>query len=263
VVKTILIKAQGKSMDPTKRFSDRVEDYVRYRPRYPTAVLVHLRDECSLAETAVIADIGSGTGILAELFLQNGNPVYGIEPNEAMRTAAESLLSKFTNFNSINGTAEATTLPDQCADFVTVGQAFHWFDPVAAGRELRRILKPEGWAVLVWNMRAVDGSPFMHAYEILLNRYAIRYQEVTQTSSHEDIPRFFGYNPHTREFPNEQLFDIKGLLGRSLSSSYAPLLGHPNHEPLVSGLRDLFGRFNENGRIRFLYTTRLYYGRLK
>ncbi len=249
-------------MKPTERFSNRVDDYVRFRPRYPTAVLSHLKKECGLGETAVIADIGSGTGILSELFLQNGNPVYSVEPNDAMRATAEQLLSAYANFTSIKGTAEATTLPENCADFVVVGQAFHWFDAVKAGAELRRILRSEGWAMLVWNMRNEKGSPFMTEYEILLNRYAIRYQEVTQTAKHKDIPIFFGGEPTVHEFPNKQMFDFEGLKGRLLSSSYAPLPDHPNHEPLLAGLRQLFEMYEENGRISFLYTTRMYIGHL-
>ncbi len=249
-------------MDSTKRFSDRVENYVRYRPDYPVPVIDLLRDKCELRETAVIGDIGSGTGILSRLFLQSGNPVYGVEPNDEMRTAAEKLLTEYARFTSINGTAEATTLPEHCADFVVAGQAFHWFDPVEASRELRRILKPNGWAVLIWNMRDDSGSPFMTGYEALMNRYAIRYQEVTQTRSHTNIPRFFGRSPATHQFRNEQIFDWDGLLGRSLSSSYAPLTGHPNYEPLVNELRQLFDTYADNGRIHFLYKTQVYYGHL-
>lgn len=248
--------------DPTKRFSDRVDNYIRYRPGYPMAVLDYLRMVCGLVGTAVIADIGSGTGILSELFLQNGNPVFGVEPNDGMRGAAEKQLGRYPNFTSINGRAEATTLPDNCADFVTAGQAFHWFKPIQARAELRRILKPEGWAILLWNTRDEAGSPFMTAYEALLKRYAIGYQGITQSRSHEHIPRFFGREPSVREFPNKQVFDFDGLLGRALSSSYAPLPGHANHEQFLAGLRHLFETYAENGRIQFKYITRLYVGRL-
>ncbi|MCB9445998.1 MAG: class I SAM-dependent methyltransferase [Ardenticatenaceae bacterium] len=248
-------------MDSTKRFSDRVDNYVLYRPGYPTAVLDLLRDECGLTETAVIADIGSGTGILTQLFLQNGNPVYGVEPNDDMRAAAESQLSEYAHFTSVNGRAEATTLPDHCADFATAGQAFHWFEPQAAKDEFQRILKPDGWVALIWNTRDKK-SPFMKEYERLLDQYAIGYQETKQTRSHERIPPFLGGEPAIGEFPNEQIFDWKGLLGRSLSSSYAPLPGHPAYEPLLAGLRRLFLDFADDGRVRFSYTTRVYYGRI-
>lgn len=248
--------------DPTKRFSDRVDNYVRFRPHYPTAVLDLLREQCGLGETAVIADVGSGTGLLSELFLQHGNPVYGVEPNDEMRAAAENQLSDYANFRSVNGRAEATTLPDACADFVTAGQSFHWFDPALARAELRRILKPEGWVVLIWNTRD-EQSPFMAAFEALLKQYATRYQEVEQSRSHEKIPRFFGVEPAIEEFRNEQQFDFDGLVGRSLSSSYAPLAGHPNHALLVEGLQQLFDTFAVNGRIHFQYRTKVYYGRFQ
>lgn len=248
--------------DSTKRFSNRVGNYVRYRPGYPAQVLDLLRDECGLTETAVIADIGSGTGILSELFLKNGNTVYGVEPNDEMRAAAEKSFDDYTKFTSVNGRAEATTLPDACADFVTAGQAFHWFDPVLARAELRRILKPEGWVVLIWNTRD-EQSPFMAAFEALIKQYTAHYQEVKQSSSHEKIPRFFGGEPAIEEFPNEQNFDFDGLVGRSLSSSYAPLAGHPNHALLVEGLQQLFDTYAVNGRIHFQYQTRVYYGRFQ
>lgn len=247
--------------DPTKRFSNRVENYVLYRPGYPTAVLDLLRDECGLTETAVIADIGSGTGILSELFLRSGNPVYGVEPNDEMRAAAEKQLGEYAHFHSVNGRAEATTLPDNCADFVTAGQAFHWFKPDEARVEFQRILKPDGWVALIWNTRNKH-SFMMQAYEKLMNQFAIGYQEVKQTRVHDRIPDFFGHEPTVKEFPNEQTFDWKGLLGRSLSSSYAPLPGHANYEPLLAGLRRLFLDYADDGRIQFPYVTRVYYGRI-
>src|ERR1700732_4152215 len=131
--------------DSKQRFSNRVADYVRYRPGYPAEVLTLLRTQCGLKSGHVIADIGSGTGFLSELFLKNGNRVYGIEPNEAMRQAGEEYLASYDGFASINGSAEATTLDDASIDFVSAGQAFHWFEPVVARHEFRRILKPEGW----------------------------------------------------------------------------------------------------------------------
>ena len=139
--------------DPTKRFSDRVEMYVKYRPHYPTAVLACLQEECGLTETAVIADIGSGTGILTKLFLDNGNRVYGVEPNDEMREAAESYLADYAKFVSVNGRSEATTLPDHSVEFITAGQAFHWFQWQETKAEFKRILKPNGIVALVWNER--------------------------------------------------------------------------------------------------------------
>src|SRR4026208_981769 len=139
--------------DPTKRFSKRVENYIQYRPKYPPAVFDFLRNELNLAPSSIIADVGSGTGISSEMFLRNGNTVFGIEPNSEMREAGERNLSQFASFKSIYGTAEATTLEDHSVDFVIAGQAFHWFDRARSRAEFFRILKKNGWVVLIWNDR--------------------------------------------------------------------------------------------------------------
>src|SRR5882724_12052314 len=172
--------------DAKQRFSNRVADYVRYRPGYPPAALDLLRTECGLRPGHVIADIGSGTGFLSELFLKNGNLVYGVEPNEAMRRAGEEYLASYDGFSSIEGSAEATTLDDAGVDFVTAGQSFHWFEPDSARREFVRILKPGGWMVIVWNDRRMDEAPFTRAYENLLERFGIDYKQVKDSYPEAD-----------------------------------------------------------------------------
>src|SRR5262245_9983579 len=108
-----------------------------------------LKNECGLTPDSVIADVGSGTGLLAKLFLENGNRVYCIEPNREMRQAGEGILEDYPKFLSVAGTAEATALSDASVDFVTAGQAAHWFDATKARHEFRRILRPGGWLALV------------------------------------------------------------------------------------------------------------------
>jgi hypothetical protein len=164
--------------DPTKRFSDRVANYIRYRPGYPQALLGFLRERCAWAPAAMIADLGSGTGISSEYFLRHGNTVYGVEPNDSMRDAAEDLLARFDRFHSVSGSAEATTLPDGSVDLVVAAQAFHWFDVDATRREVRRILRPDGHAAIIWNERRVDTTPFLRAYEALLLRHGTDYEKV-------------------------------------------------------------------------------------
>ena len=164
--------------DSTQRFTGRVEDYARHRPAYPPELLELLRRECGLTKDTVVADVGSGTGILARLSLDNGNRVIAVEPNDEMRRAGELLLSGHGRFESVTGTAEATTLPQRSVDLITAGQAFHWFDPGAARKEFARVLKPGGKVVLVWNDRRKRGGPFLEAYEGLLETYANDYAEV-------------------------------------------------------------------------------------
>jgi ubiquinone/menaquinone biosynthesis C-methylase UbiE len=250
--------------DVTQRFSTRVENYIKYRPGYPPQVLDTLKERCGLTPASVIADVGSGTGILAEIFLRNGNLVYGIEPNREMREAGERLLSGYPNFHSLDAKAEDTTLPDKSVDFVTAGQAFHWFKPAPARSEFSRILKTGGWVVLVWNFRQDATTEFLGAYERMLHTYGTDYAEVQHRgdATEANIIEFYGDPPQLATFPNSQSFDFEALKGRLLSSSYTPEPGHPNHEPMLHALRTIFDEHQENGRVTFEYDTRLYYGRL-
>ncbi|MDQ3804821.1 MAG: class I SAM-dependent methyltransferase [Acidobacteriota bacterium] len=248
-----------------ERFSTRVENYVKYRPGYPPAVLDLLRAECGLTAQSVVADVGSGTGILAELFLKNGNRVYGVEPNREMREAGERLLAAYANFVSVEGRAEATTLPDAAVDFVTAGQAMHWFDTEGARREFARVLRPGGWVVVVWNERRAEGTPFLEAYERLLLTYGTDYGEVSHKYAEDSlIGPFFGAGvARLKTFENRQVFDFDGLKGRLLSASYVPEPGHPNFLPMMRQLDALFREHEQAGQVFVEYETKVYYGRIK
>lgn len=250
-------------LDPTKRFSSRVDNYVKYRPGYPPELLGLLERHCGLTEASVIADIGSGTGLLTELLLRRGNQVYGVEPNPEMRAAGEAFLAGRPAFASVAGTAEATTLPAASIDLIAAGQAFHWFDRERAGVEWRRILRPGGWVALIWNMRAA-GSPFQREYDQLLREQAPDYAQVNHRNIDDQArERFFAPNPVRRlALANQQRFDLAGLRGRVLSSSYAPEPGHPRHEPLMAGLAALFERHQREGAVSFDYETEIYLGQL-
>jgi SAM-dependent methyltransferase len=251
--------------DPKQRFSNRVADYVRYRPGYPRAVLDLLRDECALTAESVVADIGSGTGILTRLFLENGNVVYGVEPNAEMRQAGEEFLAAYPKFRSIAAAAEATTLPDASVDFVIAAQAFHWFDAQAARAEFQRISRPQGRVVVIANHRKKDATPFLRAYEALLSKFGTDYGKVAETyPSAARMADFFGagkFREHTA--PNRQIFDFDGLSGRLRSSSYAPPPEHPNHKPMLAALKELFGAYSDGGNVSFDYVTYIYYGQLE
>ena len=248
----------------TSRFSDRVENYVRYRPGYPAEALQVLKMECGLTSAHVIADIASGTGIWTRMLLENGDPVFGVEPNAEMRAAGERLLAGFPKFTSVAGTAEATTLPDASVDFVTAAQAAHWFDRAKSRREFARILKPTGWLVLLWNERVTDSTPFLRDYEQLLLTYGTDYAEVRHENTTELLHEFFEPSPfQERTFATRQEFDYSGVEGRLLSSSYAPGPEHPNHAPMLRELRHIFDKHAVAGRAAFDYKTRVYFGRVK
>ena len=251
-------------MDSTKRFSNRVGFYVENRPRYPHAVLSFLCEELQLVPSHHIADIGSGTGILSELFLRNGNVVFGVEPNLEMRSAAEHLLAGFPNFVSITGAAEETTLKRASIDFVTAGQAFHWFDTARAKSEFLRILKPAGKVVLVWNDRDADADAFSAEYEDLLMRFGTDYARVNHRNLKPETFRSFYGSDHygTRVFENRQVLDFEGLTGRLLSSSYVPAEGQPGFAEMMKELQRLHHIYETDGRVVMRYNTRVFYGSL-
>ncbi|MEO6457362.1 MAG: class I SAM-dependent methyltransferase [Chloroflexia bacterium] len=250
--------------DSKQRFSSRVENYIKYRPSYPAGVIDLLKEECGLNENSVIADIGSGTGILSELLLKTVLRVFGVEPNKEMREAGERFLTEYSSFTSVAASAEDTTLPDNSIDIITASQAFHWFDRAKAKAEFRRILKPGGWVALIWNDRVTTTIPFLIEYERLLQTYSTDYKVV----NHKELdPGAIGsfFEPgsfNLKKFENRQLFDFQSLKGRMLSSSYAPEEGHPNHEITLEKLREIFDKYNVEGKVAFEYETAVYYGRL-
>ena len=251
-------------LHPTQRFSSRVENYVRHRPGYPREIVDLLRDDCGLTKDSVIADIGSGTGKLTELFLKNGNHVFGVEPNREMRAAGERLLKDFPRFTSIDGTAETTTLPDRSVDFIVAGQAFHWFDLEKCRAEFLRVLKPGGWVAIIWNDRQVDTTPFLAAYEELLRKFSTDYERINHRRFNDGIAvrNFFRCEPRLKDFPNAQRFDFEGLKGRLLSSSYAPEAGRPKHEEMLAVLKRIFDAHQQGGSVVFKYDTHVHYGKL-
>jgi len=250
--------------DVTQRFSSRVENYIKYRPGYPNGAIETLRSECGLTSGSIIADVGSGTGILTEMFLRNGNTVYGIEPNREMREAAERLLKDYPRFRSVAARAEETTLADASVDFVTAGQAFHWFDRGKTGGEFARVLEPRGWIALIWNERVTTTTQFLVAFERLLKDYSTDYEQVDHRRIDEDVIRdFFGSDDFgLKQFKNIQVFDYEGVKGRLLSSSYAPEEGHPNYEPMLAELERIFQTYQDEGKVVFEYVTQMYYGQL-
>ncbi|MBT8435347.1 MAG: class I SAM-dependent methyltransferase, partial [Gammaproteobacteria bacterium] len=221
--------------DSTRRFSDRVEAYRKYRPGYPPAMISTLLEKTGLDEGAVVADVGSGTGIFSRLLLDQGIRVAAVEPNTNMRLAAEAALSGYPLFTSIDGSAEQTGLPDDSIDLVTAAQALHWFCNAATKAEFQRILKPGGRLALIWNKRAVS-EPFQQAYDAILHECAPEYDQVNHMNlDADDITGFFKTGSmELLHFDSSQSLDFAGLIGRLKSSSYCPAEDSPQYIPLVT-----------------------------
>ena len=250
--------------DSTQRFSDRVENYVKFRPSYPAEVLDLLIKQTQIKENAVIADIGSGTGKLTEILLRDGHSVIAVEPNAPMREAAEVLFAKHPNFVSSGGSAEETGLEDNSVDLITAGQAFHWFDVPKATTEFQRILKPSGCVVLIWNRRRIEESNFQSIYDAILQKWGTDYNKVKHHNVTDEVLKEFyggeGFQIHNLEYYQE--FDFEALKGRLLSASYTPQADHPNHEPMMTELKKAFDENQSEGRIQFDYDTNIYIGKL-
>ncbi|MHA2035035.1 MAG: class I SAM-dependent methyltransferase [Promethearchaeota archaeon] len=245
-------------IDPKKRFSSRVENYIKYRPNYPPEIIDFLTEKKILSKQSIIADVGSGTGILSELFLKNGNKVFGVEPNSEMRRAAEKLLEGYPNFVSISSSAENTSLLSNSIDLITVGQAFHWFDVDRTKREFKDILKPNGFVVIIWNNRRKSGKEFSSQYEEFILKYGTDYKEVRKNEGKIDM--FYRYKK--KVFYNYQDLDFEGLKGRLLSVSYIPLEQDKNYDNMLKELYSTFKLYEKKGKVRLEYDTGIHYGKL-
>ena len=249
-------------MKSTTRFTGRVANYVKYRPSYPEAILHLLDKEIGFDQFKDVADIGSGAGKLSRLFLNNDNLVYGVEPNDEMREAGEKLMKDYINFISINGTAEFTSLADKSVDVIVSGQAFHWFDTDKAKVEFERILKPGGYVVLLWNKRDIDSSAFMKDYEKLVQEFCEEYKP-EHGLDEKVFNKFYGVrNFRVANFANSQIFDFAGVKGRLLSASYTPESGTA-HKEMLNKLKEIFDKHNKDGKIKFVYNTKIYFGKIK
>jgi SAM-dependent methyltransferase len=249
---------------PTERFTSRADAYARYRPGYPAAAVTLLQQQCGLTAQSVVADVGSGTGILTALLLQTGAEVFGVEPNSAMRAMAETQLREWPRFHSVAGAAEDTRLAMESVDLYVAGQAFHWFDVPQARREALRVIRPGGFGALLWNERPNDASAFLADYEAMLRRHAPQYATITASRANETTMRgFFGGAMQCATFPNQQDLDFEGLRGRLMSSSYAPEPADPGHAAIMAALRQVFDAHAREGRVVLPYQTLVYFGCLK
>lgn len=234
-----------------ERFTGRADVYQKYRTRYPDTALRSLEQRCGLTSSWQVADIGAGTGMLTELFLEHGNPVIAVEPNAEMRSACEQLSSRFPQLRCVDAMAEATGLPEHSVDIVAAGRAFHWFDPVRARAEFQRILRPQGWVALVSSGRQKGDAPSMRDYEHLLEEHGVDFaQTLHRYNAHQRMDEFFaGGEWWQMEFLGEQQLTLEELAGQTQSLSFAPDPEHPKYAGMQQALREYFDRYQQDGRL--------------
>jgi SAM-dependent methyltransferase len=246
--------------DSLHRFDQRVDDYIRWRPDYPKEAIDHVCTVLNLETGSQVADIGSGTGKLSRPFLEKGIKIIGVEPNAPMKQAGDFLLEDSKGFSSVNGKAEKTGLSDRSVDGIIAGQAFHWFDVTKCKKEWARILRPAKGIALIWNNRPLTGTPFMEAYESFLQEWGTDYNAVSeQYEKSADLKLALGSSYQKRSFKNFQALPSEGLIGRICSCSYVPDRGSVDREKMEKAIPDLFEHHAENGQVKLLYDTNVYW----
>lgn len=248
-------------MDNTKKFSGRADDYTKGRPGYPSAFIDFLYNDYGFSELSVIADIGAGTGKFSKQLLDRGSMVYCVEPNNDMRAIAEKELSNYSKFISVKGSADNTMLDDSSIDFVTAAQAFHWFDANKFHEECKRILKPDGKIILVWNTRDMSSEFNVKSYEIY-RKYCPDFKGYHGGMKDDDerISNFFNNDFKKISFENPIAFTKDRFITRSLSASYSLKNGDNGFEDYVEELEDLFERYCINGLVTMKNNTVAYIG---
>jgi SAM-dependent methyltransferase len=252
------------SVNPTGRFTGRAEAYRRYRSRYPAEIVTMLQDKCGLKPESVVADIGAGTGMFAELFLENGNAVFAIEPNAEMRSACEELIGRYPRLTCVDGTAENTHLPGDSVDVIAVGRAFHWFDHAKCRPEFIRILRPNGWVVLAGLGPRRGKEPVQDDYQEILRKHGIDYEQLRDRYNVKNaVRRFFEGGPVLEaDFPGQEELTYEGLEGHTLSLSVTPQPDHAGFPAMQQALRRYFEKYQRDGKMRLPTNCRVYMGQL-
>ena len=247
-------------MDNTQKFSGKADVYQQARPTYAPEALNFISQNWQIGEGSMVADVGSGTGILSRQLISLRAKVYAVEPNADMRAKAEELLGKNSNFVSVNGTAEQTTLPDHKFHLVTAAAAFHWFDPQAFKQECERILLPGGAVLLLWNEANLSAEINL-GRERIYQKYCPNFKGFSGGNDQEnEVKRaFFDGKLQERRFPNPLTYDRQGFINRALSSSYSLTEKDAEYGAYLAELGDLFDKFAVNGIIEVPQDSAVYY----
>jgi SAM-dependent methyltransferase len=252
-------------VNPTTRFSGRVEAYRRYRSRYSREIIPLLEERCDLKRESVIADIGAGTGMLAELFLENGNSVFAVEPNAEMRAACQELAPIYPRLTCIDGAAGESGLPDHSVDFVTAGRALHWFDQINARREFLRILRTDGWVVLASLGPRRRPEAVNREYQTILREHGLDYARLRDRyDADSSASRLFASCEFQKiEFTERKEMTYEELEGHALSLSVTPQPSDPRFPAMQEALRGYFARHESGGKMQMPMNCTIHFGHLR
>lgn len=251
------------SLKPTERFTGRVEAYRRFRSGYPREIIPMLQEKCALTRESVVADVGAGTGMLSEPFLENGNRVFAIEPNPDMRAACRELLERYPGLTCVDGTAEDTRLGDHSVDFVAVGRALHWFDQSKCRPEFARILREGGWVLLASQGPHNRSEPAIREFQTILKEHGLDYERLRHQYDIENAARrFFEGEFQEAEFPATEEMTYGELEGFALSLSVTPKPGHPGFPAMQKSLKEYYTRHESGGKVRMPMTCKIHWGHL-
>lgn len=258
---TIVVDKGESILDNTKKFTGKAAVYANARPGYAPVFINHL-SSIGIGKNSIVADIGSGTGIFSKELLEMGCTVYGVEPNEDMRREAKKSLAQFEIFYPVDGSAEKTTLYENSVDFITVAQAFHWFDAVEFKLECRRILKNSGKVILIWNSRVMD-SPLVKENEQIFKMFCKDFKGFSGGISYmdESIKAFFE-DFEVLRFQNDLQFDKLKFIGRNLSASYSLKENDSEYDSYVLHLEKLFDKYATDDKLIVPNETIAYIGQI-
>jgi SAM-dependent methyltransferase len=253
----------GRGHSHTERFSGRVQAYLAYRPRFPRGIIAFLREHSALPASAVVADIGAGTGMLAEIFLEAGHRVLAVEPNAEMLEACRELAAQQPALEVVEGSAEATTLPDGSVDLIPVGRALHWFDWPRAHREFQRILRPDGWVLVATNGHRDSGAPVSNQISEILRKWRTDAAEAdTRRDFNQRLQEFLDTSSwQRRTLHHEMTVDFATLLGYAESLSAIPRPGERGYEGMLAELRAVFEEYQHDGVLVTPLACELFLGR--
>jgi len=237
--------------NPTGRFSNRADDYAKYRPTYPSEAIDALLHGLGAPAALFAVDVGAGTGIASRLLAARGVRVLAVEPNRAMREAAEA----DPRVTFVEGTAESFPIADGSADLVLAAQAFHWFRAEPSVREMGRALRAGGRLALMWNRRSTADALTAGYRDALLVVGANPTLEAMD-SDVEAVERSGLFGPtRVERFLHAHRLDREALIGRALSASYVPKDG-PALTELVAKLDALYARHADaSGHVAMVYET--------